>query len=60
MNFQKINEGRFLLNNTVILSDLKYTENGVSYNMSYDEDIITKRESGEMVNYFMDKILNDV
>jgi len=50
---EKLSDGKFILNECIIVSDITLMENNISYEMNFDADIITEEEAGEIASGFI-------
>jgi len=57
---QKLNTGRFLLNESVIISELDFQADGVNYKLDYDESMVTEKEASDIGDAFVKKSLDVV
>ena len=50
---KKMKEGRYLLNNSVIISDFDFGDKGVSYKLDWDEQLVSEEDAKIMGNEFV-------
>ena len=56
---KKVAEGRYVLNDSLILHDIDYGDEGLTYNFSYDEKVITEKESQLIIEEFLSEAFNN-
>lgn len=49
----KLEEGKYKINDAVIVSNLDYEDDGVTYTIDYDENMIEEDEAGKLVDEFI-------
>lgn len=54
----KIAQGRFIINDSLIVYDLDADEDGIKYKINYDETAITGGEADEIAAEFIETALN--
>jgi len=56
---QKLNEGRFLINNSVVISEFEYEDEGVSYKLDYDENITNESDAIKLCEEFINQSIEN-
>jgi len=52
---QQLQQDRYLINDTAVVSDFSFGSTGVKYKIEYDADVITSAEADELVECFIRK-----
>lgn len=52
--------GRFVINDSIVVYDLETTDEGVSYICDYDETNLTEEEVTEIVSDFLEKTITGI
>jgi len=59
-SIKKIAEGRYMLNDSVIISELDYGTDGVSYKIDYDEHLLTESEVNKLCDLFLEQVFDTI
>jgi len=53
----KLEEGKYKINDAIILSNLDFCEDGVSFKIDYDENMLTEEEANSISDEFINLAL---
>jgi hypothetical protein len=56
---EMLSEGVFKLNGAIIVSNFDFADEGVSYSIDYNEDIVTEYEANEIAETFIREALEN-
>jgi hypothetical protein len=52
-SIKKLGESRYIINDGVIISDLDYEKDGISYKIDYDDSVLSANEAKELGDEFI-------
>jgi len=56
---QKLAEGRYILNDGVVVSNFEFTDKGVAYKIDYDENVVTRDEATDLADEFIERAIRN-
>jgi hypothetical protein len=57
---KKIKEGTFMINESVVVSNLDFSDDeGVTYSLDYDENLIQEKEAFKLVDLFFSEVFEN-
>lgn len=54
----KLGEGKFKLNDAVVIHNLDFDDEGVTFTIDYDENLLTESEAMEIAEEFINEAIN--
>ena len=57
---KKIKEGAFMINESIVISNLDFTDDeGITYSLDYDENLIQEQEAFKLVDLFFNEVFEN-
>jgi hypothetical protein len=54
---KKVSQGRYMINDAVVIYNLDFTDLGVTYSIDWDEDMLSEDEAGALADAFINEAI---